>query len=101
MLTVCTTHLGFAIETYPTWRHESRCPSEERISNETFWPERHIDNNTRSVNRVEQKELPKDEIAEQARLWRKRIEIGRKHNDRLEIEATEKETNLGNLTINK
>ena len=39
MLTVCTAHLGFAIETYPTWRHESRCPSEERKIDETFWPD--------------------------------------------------------------
>ena len=54
MLTVCTAHLGFAIETYPTWRHESRCPSEERISNETFWPESKFVNNTWSRNHADE-----------------------------------------------
>jgi len=39
---------------------------------------------------VEQEELLEDEIAKQTELWRKGVEIGRKHNDRVEIEATEK-----------
>ena len=76
MLTVCTAHLGFAIETYPTWRHESRCPSEEKTNNENslagapYWKQ-HAEQKSRGAIKVTRRRNRKTSeiVAKKSRNW--------------------------------
>ena len=70
---MCTAHLGKDLKSHRTWRHEARCPSEERITNENFWPERHSYNK----QHVEQKELPDDKNREKRESGEKGNELAR------------------------